>query len=102
MIRRPPRSTLFPYTTLFRSRRRCARPLPRRSDPRRRERRGGGRDGVPPPPPYFFSPGARRARLARPPLPHRKSTHLKSRSSQNLLCRPLLLKKKKYHYYSLT
>src|SRR3712207_7870681 len=26
MIRRPPRSTLFPYTTLFRS-----RPLPRRS-----------------------------------------------------------------------
>src|SRR5437763_4562361 len=31
MIRRPPRSTLFPYTTLFRSRRRaqrCARPGP--------------------------------------------------------------------------
>src|SRR5438445_7041481 len=26
MIRRPPRSTLFPYTTLFRSRR-CRRPL---------------------------------------------------------------------------
>src|SRR3989442_9373648 len=25
MIRRPPRSTLFPYTTLFRSRRRCVR-----------------------------------------------------------------------------
>src|SRR2546426_9267091 len=25
MIRRPPRSTLFPYTTLFRSRRRTAR-----------------------------------------------------------------------------
>src|SRR6267378_4548181 len=25
MIRRPPRSTLFPYTTLFRSRCRCAR-----------------------------------------------------------------------------
>src|SRR6266487_6015711 len=24
MIRRPPRSTLFPYTTLFRSSRRCA------------------------------------------------------------------------------
>src|SRR3712207_8180418 len=24
MIRRPPRSTLFPYTTLFRSRRACA------------------------------------------------------------------------------
>src|SRR2546427_5737381 len=31
MIRRPPRSTLFPYTTLFRS--------PRRVEPRRRRRR---------------------------------------------------------------
>src|SRR5436309_7339799 len=27
MIRRPPRSTLFPYTTLFRSWRRCGDPL---------------------------------------------------------------------------
>src|SRR5256885_12826779 len=38
MIRRPPRSTLFPYTTLFRSRRAAAgdRHLPR---PRRRRRR---------------------------------------------------------------
>src|SRR5947207_15975890 len=30
MIRRPPRSTLFPYTTLFRSRRRCRSPRARR------------------------------------------------------------------------
>src|SRR6266480_355941 len=30
MIRRPPRSTLFPYTTLFRSRRRAPRPTPAR------------------------------------------------------------------------
>src|SRR2546429_5857612 len=36
MIRRPPRSTLFPYTTLFRSRR------PRRAT--RPAARGGGRD----------------------------------------------------------
>src|SRR3712207_9386492 len=28
MIRRPPRSTLFPYTTLFRSARTCARRRP--------------------------------------------------------------------------
>src|SRR5690348_18162048 len=28
MIRRPPRSTLFPYTTLFRSDRHVAQPLP--------------------------------------------------------------------------
>src|SRR5690348_17449497 len=35
MIRRPPRSTLFPYTTLFRSRSTLARCVPR-------DRRGGG------------------------------------------------------------
>src|SRR2546428_9285423 len=34
MIRRPPRSTLFPYTTLFRSARRS--PAPRPSSPPRR------------------------------------------------------------------
>src|SRR2546428_6320926 len=32
MIRRPPRSTLFPYTTLFRSRREHARRLVRQVD----------------------------------------------------------------------
>src|SRR2546430_6134375 len=37
MIRRPPRSTLFPYTTLFRSRRGVARDLP---DNRQRGRAG--------------------------------------------------------------
>src|SRR2546422_2071740 len=35
MIRRPPRSTLFPYTTLFRSRRRKGRSNPPRQDPSR-------------------------------------------------------------------
>src|SRR3712207_7112784 len=40
MIRRPPRSTLFPYTTLFRSRR-IAQPGERKRD-RGRIRRGGG------------------------------------------------------------
>src|SRR3989441_11793320 len=38
MIRRPPRSTLFPYTTLFRSR----RPLAREPAPRHGVRRGHG------------------------------------------------------------
>src|SRR3712207_8917338 len=33
MIRRPPRSTLFPYTTLFRSRRRLSRLRTGRTDP---------------------------------------------------------------------
>src|SRR3712207_9455945 len=47
MIRRPPRSTLFPYTTLFRSR----RGLPRRSLRCAAEgptRRGGGRGATSP------------------------------------------------------
>src|SRR5258708_21521204 len=43
MIRRPPRSTLFPYTTLFRSRSR--HPAARRADqpPRHRRHRMAGR-----------------------------------------------------------
>src|SRR5437899_8194876 len=40
MFRRPPRSTLFPYTTLFRSR----LPLEYRREPRRAL--DGGRDGL--------------------------------------------------------
>src|SRR3712207_9038584 len=43
MIRRPPRSTLFPYTTLFRSREADERRLAEDHLPRRgRGRRGGG------------------------------------------------------------
>src|SRR5438309_7586966 len=48
MIRRPPRSTLFPYTTLFRSRAPDARREQRDSGPQRRP--DGGRhptDGAP-------------------------------------------------------
>src|SRR5688572_31178296 len=41
MIPRPPRSTLFPYTTLFRSRRRHSRRVP--PLPARAARRGGSR-----------------------------------------------------------
>src|SRR5947199_7376595 len=48
MIRRPPRSTLFPYTTLFRSRRQpeCRLPSPARAvrGSRRRQRPWSGRD----------------------------------------------------------
>src|SRR2546425_7514642 len=65
MIRRPPRSTLFPYTTLFRSQRRargttceaaaradggsprpCVAGAPSRQPPQARAR-GGWRDGAP-------------------------------------------------------
>src|SRR5258705_10280681 len=45
MIRRPPRSTLFPYTTLFRSLLRLARPAAGdRCGCASRPRRGGGRE----------------------------------------------------------
>src|SRR5688572_31765609 len=62
MIRRPPRSTLFPYTTLFRSRRRGGR-----------WRRGRAGDG-----------GQRRLAVAvrLPPRRDRKSTRLNSSHSQ--------------------
>src|SRR3712207_8553815 len=42
MIRRPPRSTLFPYTTLFRSRQRLIDGL---GEPRDHERRRAARGG---------------------------------------------------------
>src|SRR3712207_7793450 len=99
MIRRPPRSTLFPYTTLFRSapRRRPAGPaLRRRPGPRRRKIRRG--------PPR---PGAR----ARRPRAERSEEHTSElQSRQYLVCRLLLEKKKKdkrsvyyvYHFHQCT
>src|SRR5256885_5614188 len=87
MIRRPPRSTLFPYTTLFRSR------APRRRRPRRRAR--APRTGR-------AARSTRRSR-ARPPLgraavraPARSEEHTSELQSPcNLVCRLLLEKKKK-------
>src|SRR5688572_32622268 len=94
MIRRPPRSTLFPYTTLFRSRRDPSRGLP--------------------PDPGAEAAGDRRAARALPaprPLPMsqkvleavsishhfgRSEEHTSELQSQsNLVCRLLLEKKKK-------
>src|SRR5438309_3832937 len=78
MLRRPPRSTLFPYTTLFRSPRRRAagrgrqevRPARRRCG-RQRRRRGSGRPEV------------------------RSEEHTSELQSQfHLVCRLLLEKKK--------
>src|SRR2546430_8938151 len=80
MIRRPPRSTLFPYTTLFRS--------PQRSDPnpRRkttRETRRGTFRGL--------------SGLAKKFPPQKRSEEHTSelQSQSNLVCRLLLEKKKK-------
>src|SRR3712207_8321435 len=99
MIRRPPRSTLFPYTTLFRSpararlggqdrRRQEARPLLRRAD----RPRAAALVGVPHPR-CGVEEGADRLRLGRP----RSEEHTSElQSRQYLVCRLLLEKKKTY------
>src|SRR5438270_5119341 len=75
MIRRPPRSTLFPYTTLFRSRRIL-----------------------------FLLPGRMHTRVCITRSRCRSEEHTSELQSQsNLVCRLLLEKKKKniiYNYYS--
>src|SRR2546429_2611806 len=96
MIRRPPRSTLFPYTTLFRSPaaavivsldaggpgtgRRVARP-PRTKNRRIHSARHEARRGAPP-------------RATRPGRSEEHTSELQSRL--HLVCR-LLLEKKKTH-----
>src|SRR2546427_4156363 len=82
MIRRPPRSTLFPYTTLFRSGRGGVHSL---------------RLGLPV---VHGSPGSQaRDRSA----PHRSEEHTSELQSQsNLVCRLLLEKKKKKKNTKLT
>src|SRR5258707_10715472 len=90
MIRRPPRSTLFPYTTLFRS------GWWRRADRRRsRPRAGGSRDedGG-----RSRGPGPRRSRPCSRSEEH--TSELQSR--QYLVCRLLLEKKKKKKHVSNT
>src|SRR3712207_7322652 len=87
MIRRPPRSTLFPYTTLFRSRggRVGGVPHPGRPDPGKRRTTGARPDGSP------------AAQLLRPGASDRRSEEHTSelQSRQYLVCRLLLEKKKK-------
>src|SRR2546430_13655695 len=83
MIRRPPRSTLFPYTTLFRS------PLPRQTA-------AGGGAGA-------GDPGSRLLGLDEG-RPHARSEEHTSelQSQSNLVCRLLLEKKKECRSYSTT
>src|SRR3989442_10025397 len=97
MIRRPPRSTLFPYTTLFRS----------ASSRRRRRPDGGGvrsqESGVrsvAPPLPARRERGSGRARQrlapTRPtPWPRSEEHTSELQSRPHLVC-PLLLEKKKH------
>src|SRR5688572_31886238 len=86
MIRRPPRSTLFPYTTLFRSDRR-ARPADRLPD-------GGDRDD--------HQPRRRRSQARRVLVgSDRKSTRLNSSHSQISYAVFCLKKKKKNKLYNI-
>src|SRR5438105_6104829 len=79
MIRRPPRSTLFPYTTLFRSVQR---------EPLAASGGAGGPDGAP-------ARASRRGSRAHPP--GRSEEHTSELQSRvDLVCRLLLEKKKKY------
>src|SRR3712207_9377199 len=89
MIRRPPRSTLFPYTTLFRSARRRAAPVERTrlAGPVGRDDRQGAQPGVAVGG-RGRAPGARRERRQ-----DRKSTRLNS-SHANISYAVFCLKKK--------
>src|SRR3712207_8056074 len=86
MIRRPPRSTLFPYTTLFRSRRPDLDPLRPGAD--RREQREGRREL----PREVMHAEVRTVRAQRLGRSEEHTSELQSR--QYLVCRLLLEKKK--------
>src|SRR3712207_7211299 len=89
MIRRPPRSTLFPYTTLFRSRGRLARADARQGAHAVPRGRGVGGAGLP-----ARRPAARDRRRVDDAGPDRKSTRLNS-SHANISYAVFCLKKKK-------
>src|SRR2546425_5025382 len=91
MIRRPPRSTLFPYTTLFRST--CRRALPAHGAWNRDDQgNSAGTDGV--------ERGAARPIVGDPPRRRRARNRSEEHTSElqslaYLVCRLLLEKKKK-------
>src|SRR2546426_5953518 len=90
MIRRPPRSTLFPYTTLFRSTGSAtSRPSPGRTCCSRRAHSRGRTTITLPPAPASI------------PSPFRSEEHTSELQSPcNLVCRLLLEKKKTHNLYT--
>src|SRR2546422_2016528 len=91
MIRRPPRSTLFPYTTLFRSRRPGHRHR-LQAAPRERVPGAGLRAAAA----LAGGPGARGRDGEPVPLQARSEEHTSELQSRlHLVCRLLLEKKKK-------
>src|SRR3712207_7136259 len=91
MIRRPPRSTLFPYTTLFRSGTLRAGPWSTsNTGPTRRTRHWSGGPGAP----SMGDPGSVDGSTPKPSRSEEHTSELQSR--QYLVCRLLLEKKKIY------
>src|SRR2546426_7521937 len=88
MIRRPPRSTLFPYTTLFRSHSRFAE---ERSSTRRAFSRAIAASAST----VDTSISSALPRAPGRSLPRRSEEHTELQSPCNLVCRLLLEKKKK-------
>src|SRR5437870_7692218 len=92
MIPRPPRSTLFPYTTLFRSARDHGREV---------QRQGVRVDGFRRPPrvehPLFLEVGLDQVDLLLGPRSEEHTSELQSRG--HLVCRLLLEKKKMIHTF---
>src|SRR5256885_12802466 len=92
MIRRPPRSTLFPYTTLFRSRQDLDRRPAARPQRQRLRAEGGVRLGD------RIGVGAVEQREGPPDRSEEHTSELQSPC--NLVCRLLLEKKKRTVHYS--
>src|SRR2546422_5607514 len=86
MIRRPPRSTLFPYTTLFRSQARARRARAAHSGLRRADRHGPSRHAP-------VLDAARGDRDRRHALPRSEEHTSELQSRLHLVCRLLLEKK---------
>src|SRR5260370_32660470 len=88
MIRRPPRSTLFPYTTLFRS-------APARVDASTRSTSPARSSSTASPCSRFCSPGPRKSSWVSRPSWRSEEHTSELQSHLNLVCRLLLEKKKK-------
>src|SRR3712207_8779405 len=98
MIRRPPRSTLFPYTTLFRS---VPQPVPT-PHPTRQATSSGISSGI-----FTVERTSTVVTSAKVPRPHiwptRSGEHTSElQSRQYLVCRLLLEKKKKHVIFTGT
>src|SRR5688572_31597550 len=98
MIRRPPRSTLFPYTTLFRSSRRSS------GRSHRARRRSASTSSLKHRPAAASPPSSTSSTPSIPATlgPARSEEHTSELQSQsNLVCRLLLEKKKKKKNYDV-